>query len=254
MQIARGSSNSLGLRAKGTHLLVVERARIQVRGGYFSVTPFSVRCLLMKPAASIMRAMPTQDDSGEGYIRQLMQGRNVEESFYWVFRKYHSAVSGFFFRKGFSSEDCRDLTQDVFFAVYSGIKKLRSEAAFVTWLFSIAHNTARRNWERQKRHPVLQFELAREKNDESRAGGEAEQVASSGPDPLTTLLHLERIEVVSDALRELPGRERDCLRASVVEDLNYRQIGERFGISENTVAVHVHRAMKSLKSRLRGGQ
>jgi RNA polymerase sigma-70 factor (ECF subfamily) len=199
-------------------------------------------------------AMPAQDDSGQSYIRQLMQGLNVEENFHWLFRRYHSAVSGFFSRRGFSSEDCRDLTQDVFFAVYSGIRKLRSEAAFVTWLFSIAHNTALRHWERQRKHSRLH--LVESHNTQADEGGgtaaAVELVAAPDPDPLSKLLHLERVEVVGAALRTLPGREQDCLRASLVENLSYREIGERFGISENTVAVHVHRAMKALKGRLRG--
>lgn len=199
-------------------------------------------------------AMPTQDDSGQSYIRELMQGRNVEESFHWLFLRYHSAVTGFFFRKGFSSEDCRDLTQDVFFAVYTGVKNLRSEAAFVTWLFSIAHNTALRYWERQKKHARLQLVPAYDTVDDERVEAEVERVAATDPDPLSQILHLERVEVVGEALRKLPGREQECLKASLVENLNYKEIGERFGISENTVAVHIHRAMKSLRRRLIGEQ
>jgi RNA polymerase sigma-70 factor (ECF subfamily) len=198
--------------------------------------------------------MPTQDDSGQSYIRELMQGRNVEESFHWLFLRYHSAVSGFFFRKGFSSEDCRDLTQDVFFAVYTGVKNLRSEAAFVTWLFAIAHNTALRYWERQKKHARLQLVPAYDAMDDEQVEAEVERVAAADPDPLSQILHLERVEVVGEALRKLPGREQECLKASLVDNLNYREIGERFGISENTVAVHIHRAMKSLRRRLIGEQ
>ncbi len=214
----------------------------------------STTALIMRTTASMICAMPRQDDSGQSYIRQLMQGRNVEESFHWLFLRYHTAVSGFFFRKGFSSEDCRDLTQDVFFAVYTGVKNLRSEAAFVTWLFSIASNTALRHWERQKKHSKLHLVAARDPEDDDQAASEIERVAASDPDPLSQLLHLERVEVVGDALRKLPGREQDCLKASLVEDLSYKEIGERLGISENTVAVHVHRAMKSLRTRLRGDQ
>ena len=209
--------------------------------------------LLMRSTASMIPAMSAQDDSGESHIRQLMQGHNVEESFHWLFRRYHSAVSGFFSRRGFSSEDCRDLTQDVFFAVHAGIGKLRSEAAFVTWLFSIAHNTALRQWERQRKHSRLHLVESRDAQaDESGGVAAVELVAAPDPDPLAQMLHLERVEVVGAALSKLPGREQECLRASVVDNLSYREIGERFGISENTVAVHVHRAMKTLKRRLRG--
>jgi len=200
----------------------------------------------------MIRAMPAQDDLGATYIRQLMQGRNVEESFLWLFRRYHSAVSRFFSRRGFSQEDCRDLTQDVFFAVYVGVKNLRSEDAFITWLFSIARNVALRHWERQMRHAKLELVPSRDVDAEEGGTAAVDRVAGSDPDPLSQMLDLERVEVVGAALEKLPGREQACLRASLIEDLSYKQIGERLGISENTVAVHVHRAMKALRSRLRG--
>ena len=200
----------------------------------------------------MIRAMPTQDDSSEGYIRQLMQGRDVEESFLRLFRTYHSAVSRFFSRRGFTPEDCRDLTQDVFFAVYVGIKNLRAEGAFVTWLFSIAQNVALRHWERQKKRAKLELVQSSAGDTDEEGPTDVERVAAPGPDPLSEMLHFERVDVVSRALRKLPGREQDCLRASLLEELSYKEIGNRMGISENTVAVHVHRAMKALRSRLRG--
>jgi len=161
------------------------------------------------------------------HIRQLMQGRNVEESFHWLFQRYHTAVSGFFFRKGFSSEDCRDLTQDVFFAVYTSVKNLRSEGAFVTWLFSIANNTALRHWERQKKHSRLQLVPSRDVTDDSQAASEVERVAALEPDPLSQLLHLERVEVVGDALRKLP----DMTLARVI--LHGHGAYHRSGLSHN---------------------
>src|SRR5262245_24688921 len=206
----------------------------------------------MKPAATMIRAMPAQDDLGATYIRQLMQGRNVEESFLWLFRRYHSAVSRFFSRRGFSPEDCRDLTQDVFFAVYTGVRKLRSEGAFVGWLFSIAHNIALRHWERHKKRVKLELVAPGDTDADEHIDAVVDRVATPDPDPLSQMLHLERVEFVGDALKNLPGREQACLRASVLEDLSYKEIGERLGISENTVAVHIHRAMKALRSRLRG--
>src|SRR5205807_8225815 len=103
-----------------------------------SVSEVSV-ALLIERTASMICGMSTPDDASESVIRQLMDGRYSEESFRCLFEKYHHAVSSFFFRKGFSSEDRRDLTQEVFVAVHQGIKDLRSEDAFISWLFSIAN-------------------------------------------------------------------------------------------------------------------
>ena len=196
---------------------------------------------------AIIAQMPETDDLDANVIRQLRAGRNVEDNFQRLFRKYYPAVSGFFTRHGLSSEESRDLTQDVFLAVYSGLKNLRDDAAFVGWLFSISRHVWFRHLERQKRVP--QAMAARAGRDEADSEARIESAASTEPDPLRRLLEMEKIAAMREAVKELPARVQDCLRASVVDGMKYSEIGERFGISESTVAVHVHRGLKTLKAR-----
>jgi RNA polymerase sigma-70 factor, ECF subfamily len=191
--------------------------------------------------------VPTRDDPLNDVVRQLMERRD-EDNFRRVFCRYYGPVYHFFVRKGFGTEDSKDLTQEVFVAVYNGIEGLRAETAFVAWLFSIARYVMLHHLERQKKHSVIVHPGAGREDGDSTG---MDRVAESGPDPLQEVLDRERVEIMRQALAELPDREQGCLRARLVEDLNYRQIGERLGISENTVAVHVHRAMKKLRTRLK---
>ena len=200
--------------------------------------------MFAEPASSIIDRMSTPDERTGAVVRQLITRQNIEENFRWLFDKYYSAVYGFFYRKGFPPEDCRDLTQEVFVAVYMQVDKLRNDAAFVAWLFSISRHIAMRHLERLRKHPVVHAGA-----DESATPLDA--VAASDPSPLSEMLDQEKVEKVRQALAELPGRVRDCLRARVVDGLNYREIGQRLGISENTVAVHIHRGLKNLRGRLR---
>ncbi len=183
-------------------------------------------------------------DAWAQVVQQLLENRNVEENFQRVFHHYYSAVFGFFSRKGFSLEDCRDLTQEVFVEAYLSLGSLRSEAAFVSWLFSIARHVGFRHLERKRRSPSTPSDSA------GATVTAIDSVESPGQDPLSRMLDLEKVAVVRTALEALPGRERDCLRARLVDGLNYREIGQRLGISESTVAVHIHRALKSLRTRL----
>jgi RNA polymerase sigma-70 factor (ECF subfamily) len=192
--------------------------------------------------------MPAADDSDASVIRQLIDGQNVEENFRRLFERYYAPVFGFFVRQGLRSDDCRDSTQEVFLAVYSGLKNLRSETAFVSWLFSIARHVGFRRIESQKR---TRLAIVRPRPTDGDQPTAAETTASPDPDPLQRLLAAEKIEVVRKALEALPHRVQDCLRARLVDGLKYSQIGERLGISENTVAVHVHRGLRSLKIRLK---
>ena len=197
---------------------------------------------------AIIAEMPTSDDMDANVIRQLRAGRNVEDNFRLLFQRYYPAVSGFFSRHGLSPEESRDLTQEVFLAVYSGLENLRSDAAFVGWLFAISRHMWLRHLDRQKRAP--QPMTARPGRDAAEGEADIEETAATtDPNPLDRVLELERIAVVREALGELPVRVQECLRARVVEGMKYSEIGERLGISENTVAVHVHRGLKNLKAR-----
>jgi RNA polymerase sigma-70 factor, ECF subfamily len=199
---------------------------------------------------AIIAQMPDADDSHANVIRELRAGRNVDENFRRLFQNYFPAVSAYFARHGFSADESRDMAQDVFLAVYSGLESLRSEDAFIGWLFSIARHTRFRYLERHKRSPRS---VAAGYAGDNVADAEAlwDSAAAAEPDPLHRIIEMERIEAVRQALSELPGRVQDCLRARVVDGLKYSEIGKRLGISENTVAVHVHRGLKSLKARVK---
>ena len=201
-------------------------------------------------ATAIIACKPVANDSASNVIRELINGRDVEGNFRQLFQTHYSAVSGFFARSGFCAEDCRDLTQEVFLAVYTGLATLRSETAFLAWLFSIARHVGFRHLERQKKSRLA---IAAHHSNECADGetGILDSIAEAQPDPLRRVLDLERIRIVRAALSGLPDRVQDCLRGSVVDELKYSEIGKRLGISENTVAVHVHRGLKSLRRRVK---
>jgi len=204
------------------------------------------------PAAeAIITSVSRPDDLHADVVRQLMDGRDVQENFRQLFVRYRGPVHNFFARKGFSPEDCRDLCQEVFVAVHSGIESLRSEAAFLTWLFSISRYVMLRHLDRHKTHSYAAAARASGATNDEGASSIVDSIAEPGPDPLRRVLDRERVELMRQALEELPPRVQDCLRARLVDGLNYREIGERLGISESTVAVHMHRGLKNLRSRLK---
>jgi RNA polymerase sigma-70 factor, ECF subfamily len=192
--------------------------------------------------------MPPGHGTSPAVIRALIERRDIDENFHRLFLIYHSAVTRYFLRKGLSADDCRDLTQETFVAVYAGIGGLRSPDAFVAWLFSIARNVALRHSDLRRRRSRIEAEAPAGYPTDEPVGDLA---VSPHPDPLDSLLEQEKVDAIRDALEALPDRVRDCLRARLLDGLNYREIGERLGISENTVAVHLHRGTKSLKERLK---
>ena len=184
-------------------------------------------------------------------IREIKQGLNVEANFHLLFDRHHAQIMRFFRRKGFDTEACRDLTQDTFFSVYKGLKDLRQEEQFESWLFAIAHNVwcslieSRTAQKRAAR--ILPLEWQSESGDHLPI---AERFADQSADPLTVTLEKEKLEKLHAALQHLPQQMRRCAQLRVVHDLSYGEIAALMGISVNTVKAHLHQAQKALRAQL----
>jgi RNA polymerase sigma-70 factor (ECF subfamily) len=184
-------------------------------------------------------------------IREIKQGLNVEANFHWLFSRHHGQILRFFRRKGFDPETCRDLTQDTFISVYKGLKDLRQEEQFESWLFAIAHNVWCSQIERQtaQKRSVVLLSLEGESESDDRPSIAA-RVADQSADPLTVALDKEKLEKLSEALQQLPQQMRRCAQLRVVHDLSYAEIAALMGISVNTVKAHLHQAQKALRTQL----
>ena len=184
-------------------------------------------------------------------IREIKQGRNFEANCRWLFERHYAQILRFFRRKGFDTEQCRDLTQDTFISVYKGLKDLRQEEQFESWLFAIAHNvwcSLIESRTAQKRSAtVLSLDGEDESDDRLPI---AARLADQRADPLTVALEREKLEKLREALLHLPQQMRHCAQLRVVHDLSYAEIAALMGISVNTVKAHLHQAQKALRTQL----
>lgn len=184
-------------------------------------------------------------------IRAIKQGLDVEENFHRLFIRYHPQILRFFRRKEFDSEECHDLTQETFVSVYKGIKDLRHDEQFESWLFAIAHNVWCRMIEKrsaQKRSGMLLSLEAEEESDEKSWIGKT--LVDGSADPFTLMLEKEKLEKLSEALDHLPQQMRRCAQLCVVHQLSYVEVAALMDISVNTVKAHLHQARKALRAKL----
>jgi len=108
--------------------------------------------------SSVAASALTDQDLTLRLIENIQAGTDVEESSRKLFLLHYRKIIGFFLRRGFSSEDSSDLTQDVFSRVFKAIDTFRREAQFKRWLFEIAMNTYRNELRRrgaEKRDAVV---------------------------------------------------------------------------------------------------
>ncbi|HEX2275075.1 MAG TPA: SigE family RNA polymerase sigma factor [Acidimicrobiales bacterium] len=126
-----------------------------------------------------------------------------------------------------------DLVQEAFIRLARSAKRIEDEAKAAAYLRSIVLNLARDHNRRglvSLRHH-LPF-------DDARASTEDEIVVRDD--------HRQ----VLDALRELPGRQRDCLILRYYQELGIDDIADTLGISPNSVKTHLKRGLAAMEERL----
>lgn len=188
--------------------------------------------------------------STEKYVQpeeEIPQTEARELHFCDLFERYSRSVNYFFARRGFSPEECRDLTQETFLGVYRGIERFRSESSPKTWLFTIAANIWRNQVRRESADKRDAWELSL---DVSREEQGFDPPASDAEDPEWELLERERLELLRETFDELPPKMRRCLLLRVDQSLKYREIATVMQISIQTVKSQLFQAKEFLRSRL----
>ncbi len=180
----------------------------------------------------------------EDILRDLQGGRDTDGNFHALFTRFYPQVYRYFSRKGMPPEDCRDLTQDVFFSVYKGIGAIQDHGHFVQWLFTIARNTFTN--EVVRKHAQKRFALQRENGEVDLDQFASDESASS----LQEMLDREKADKLLEALQTLPPQMRRCVHLRVVSNSSYEEIAAVLGVSVNTVKAHLHKARKALQEKL----
>jgi RNA polymerase sigma factor (sigma-70 family) len=67
-----------------------------------------------------------------------------------------------------------------------------------------------------------------------------------GEDPTDRLVRSEEHQRVLDAVRRLPGRQRDCITLRYLEEYPIDRIASTLGVSTNSVKTHLRRGMVAL--------
>jgi RNA polymerase sigma-70 factor (ECF subfamily) len=174
-----------------------------------------------------------------------------------VFKQYGPSVTYFFARRGFSTEDCRDLTQETFVRALGGLSGFRRDAKIETWLLRIAANVWKNHLRSRKAikrdAPTVSLDAAREQGGEAaEAPGPAARGWGPGrpAGPQERLLEQERARMLRDAVATLPPRMRRCTLLRIDRGLKYREIAAILKVSIDTVKTQLHQARYRLKEQL----
>jgi RNA polymerase sigma-70 factor (ECF subfamily) len=162
--------------------------------------------------------------------------RSDPEAFRALFDLYQQSIYNFIYLKLKDTAAAEDVVQEAFIRVWENRLQLDEDRSVRTYLFTIANNLALN----VIRHQKIVLKHQAERSQESMAADE-------------TYLEVESRELQNafiKALMDLPKAPRQAFMLSRFEDMKYKEIADRLGISVKTVENHIGKALKLLRRAL----
>jgi RNA polymerase sigma-70 factor (ECF subfamily) len=143
----------------------------------------------------------------------------------------------------------QEAVQDTWMGVVRGVDRFEGRSSFKTWLFRILMNRARSAGVREHRGLPLTIEEPAVTPSRFDAGGAwAQPLEAWETDADNRLVAATWSKCLTDALGELPQRQREIVILRDVEGLASEDVCDALGISEGNQRVLLHRGRSRLRS------
>lgn len=159
-----------------------------------------------------------------------MAGDGDKNAFKTIYDHYAPFVWRLLIRMTGDNETARELLQDTFVRIHSGLHKFKGDSTFSTWIYRIAHNSVLMNYRKNKNSKVHEsFE------DQIAGSFQADEYANK--------------QLVSKVLSDLTVEDRFLLIAREVDCLSFEEIAQICGISAGTLRTRLHRLKDTIRNR-----
>lgn len=137
-------------------------------------------------------------------------------------------------RCDFDRQAAEDLMQQAYVELLSGSARFRQESSLKTFVFSVVQNLARSRYRRL----ATRLRIIRQHAHEVDRSYTPSDVENEGR--------------IWQAVKALPGRQRDIIELVFCRDLTIEEASAVMGVTVGTGRVHYDRAKKALKAKLAG--
>jgi len=162
-----------------------------------------------------------------------------------IVRRYQDRVYSMCLRWMRNDQVAREVSQDVFLALYRSLAKFRGDAQLSTWIYRVVINHCKnKKLYRRRRH--VDFHEPLEGKRATDDDQPARQFAHEGPGTDAQTHQSEAEILVREALESLDEEQRTIIVLRDVEDLGYEEIAELLGLARGTVKSRLHRARAQL--------
>ncbi|HKK40818.1 MAG TPA: RNA polymerase sigma-70 factor [Bacteroidales bacterium] len=174
----------------------------------------------------------TQIDADSKTIQELQKGSIV--AFDELYKKYSSKIYAFAYKYLKSAEDAEELVQSVFLKVWENHNKLKKEASFKSFLFTITYNDLCKIF-RKRSYSRKYYKEQLEKNS---------YVSSETSEKIDYNSTLERINTIID---KLPAKQKNIFIKSRIEGKATKDIAFEMGLSAGTIDNYISTSLKFIK-------
>ncbi|MDF1543716.1 MAG: sigma-70 family RNA polymerase sigma factor [bacterium] len=164
--------------------------------------------------------------------------------------KHKSRIYGLARKLAGNDQDAEDIMQDTFLKAIDKIGQFRGEAAFGTWLYSIALNEGRSLLSKQKWTELQPVEAYLPSGGSSDMHSEQAARLFDWKDPHKLLEQEELRAIIDNAIAELPYQYRVAFLLRYSEELSIKEISELIGESVAATKSRVLRARLALRDTL----
>ena len=179
-----------------------------------------------------------------GLVRKAQAGDKA--AFDLLVRKYQSKIISLVSRYLGNNGDVQDVAQDAFIKAYTALPGFRGEAAFYTWLYRIAVNSAKNYLMARGRRPAAIDIDAQEAEFFENSDALKE---SASPERLALTEEIKK--VIFDTIEELPEELKVAIQLREIDGMSYEEISAAMGCPIGTVRSRIFRARDAIDTNLK---
>ena len=175
---------------------------------------------------------PDDRDETADLFRRVKEGD--QGAFNHLVHLHQEMIYRFCYRTLHRKQAAEDAAQDTFIKAYEKIKRLKNNAMFKTWLFSIALNTCRDELRRTHKLVDLPEDDSSKVIEDKRETPEEEAGAN------------ERKQAVIDGIRNLSHEHQEVVNLIHYQGMDYQEAADILDTPLGTVRSRLSRALKEL--------
>ena len=161
--------------------------------------------------------------------------------------RYDQHVFAIAARFGNSTNDAKDIYQEVFLRVFRGLKNFQERSEFTTWLYRITTNVCLTHQSHKKKRTHVS--LSESDNQEQGAIDPVAQGHESNPEQQTVASDISMH--VQEALRSLSPKQKMVFTLRHDEGYKLKEIASMMNCTEGTVKRHLFTATRRMREQLK---